>query len=142
VGPSIDNQREVALRELPHQSLDDLGRGIIWLGEPANDLEFGIVLRAEGVKAFIEARLIPTQRLHTVAADALTWRPPHPVGAVLLDAPRSATGAIRRHPDVPHLKLPEDVARLSAVQENLLWAAVAMLQPGGTLVYCSSSTAR
>ena len=41
-----------------------------------------------------------------VGADALTWRPPHPVQAVLLDAPCSTTGAIRRHPDVPHLKLP------------------------------------
>jgi 16S rRNA (cytosine967-C5)-methyltransferase len=74
-----------------------------------------------------------------LAADALTWRPEHPVAAVLLDAPCTATGAIRRHPDVPHLKHPEDVARLSAVQENLLRAAFDMLQPGGTLVYCTCS---
>ena len=45
-----------------------------------------------------------------IAADALTWRPEHPADAVLLDAPCTATGAIRRHPDVPHLKQPEDVA--------------------------------
>jgi 16S rRNA (cytosine967-C5)-methyltransferase len=74
-----------------------------------------------------------------VGADALTWRPPNPVDAVLLDAPCSTTGAIRRHPDVPHLKLPEDVARLSAVQENLLRAAIEMLRPHGTLVYCTCS---
>ncbi|MBV8334531.1 MAG: MFS transporter [Alphaproteobacteria bacterium] len=74
-----------------------------------------------------------------VAADALTWRPPHPVDAVLLDAPCSTTGAIRRHPDVPHLKLPDDVARLAVVQDNLLHAAVEMLRPGGTLVYCTCS---
>ncbi|MBV8090589.1 MAG: MFS transporter [Alphaproteobacteria bacterium] len=74
-----------------------------------------------------------------VAADALTWRPPHPVDAVLLDAPCSTTGAIRRHPDVPHLKLPDDVARLAVVQDNLLRAAVEMLRPGGTLVYCTCS---
>jgi 16S rRNA (cytosine967-C5)-methyltransferase len=74
-----------------------------------------------------------------LAADALVWRPEHPVDAVLLDAPCTATGAIRRHPDVPHLKHPEDVARLSAVQENLLRAALDMLQPGGTLVYCTCS---
>jgi 16S rRNA (cytosine967-C5)-methyltransferase len=77
--------------------------------------------------------------VEAVGADALTWRPPHPVEAVLLDAPCSTTGAIRRHPDVPHLKLPDDVARLAAVQENLLRAAVDMLRPGGTLVYCTCS---
>jgi 16S rRNA (cytosine967-C5)-methyltransferase len=74
-----------------------------------------------------------------VAADALTWRPDHPADAVLLDAPCSATGAIRRHPDVPHLKRPSDVARLATIQERLLRAAVEMLRPGGTLVYCTCS---
>ena len=69
----------------------------------------------------------------------LTWRPPHPIDAVLLDAPCTTTGAIRRHPDVPHLKAPEDVARLAVVQENLLRAAVEMLRPGGSLVYCTCS---
>jgi 16S rRNA (cytosine967-C5)-methyltransferase len=77
--------------------------------------------------------------VEAVGADALTWRPPHPVEAVLLDAPCSTTGAIRRHPDVPHLKLPEDVTRLSVVQENLLRAAIDMLRPGGTLIYCTCS---
>ena len=42
--------------------------------------------------------------IEAVAADALTWRPPRPIDAVLLDAPCTTTGAIRRHPDVPHLK--------------------------------------
>jgi 16S rRNA (cytosine967-C5)-methyltransferase len=74
-----------------------------------------------------------------VAADALTWRPDRPIDAVLLDAPCTTTGAIRRHPDVPHLKLPEDVARLSVVQDNLLRAAIDMLRPGGVLVYCTCS---
>jgi 16S rRNA (cytosine967-C5)-methyltransferase len=77
--------------------------------------------------------------VEAVAADALTWRPAEPVDAVLLDAPCTATGAIRRHPDVPHLKSAEDVARLSVVQENLLRAALDMLRPGGTLVYCTCS---
>ena len=67
------------------------------------------------------------------------WRPPEPARFVLLDAPCTATGAIRRHPDVPHLKSPDDVARLSAVQERLLGAAIDMLAPGGTLVYCTCS---
>jgi 16S rRNA (cytosine967-C5)-methyltransferase len=77
--------------------------------------------------------------IEAVAADALTWRPPRPVDAVLLDAPCSTTGAIRRHPDVPHLKVPDDVARLAVVQDNLLRAAIDMLRPGGTLVYCTCS---
>ncbi len=77
--------------------------------------------------------------VEAVIADAAVWRPPLPVDAVLLDAPCTTTGAIRRHPDVPHLKLPEDVVRLSAVQDNLLHAAIEMLRPGGTLVYCTCS---
>jgi 16S rRNA (cytosine967-C5)-methyltransferase len=80
-----------------------------------------------------------TLPIKAVAADALTWRPPRPVDAVLLDAPCTTTGAIRRHPDVPHLKAPDDVARLAAVQDNLLRAAMDMLRPGGTLVYCTCS---
>ncbi len=75
----------------------------------------------------------------TVAADALSWRPEQPADAVLLDAPCSATGAIRRHPDVPHLKRPGDIARLSMIQDRLLRAAIDMLRPGGMLVYCTCS---
>ena len=77
--------------------------------------------------------------VEAIGADALNWRPPHPVEAVLLDAPCSTTGAIRRHPDVPHLKSQEDVVRLSVVQDNLLLASIAMLQPGGMLIYCTCS---
>jgi 16S rRNA (cytosine967-C5)-methyltransferase len=75
----------------------------------------------------------------SIAADALTWRPEEPADAVLLDAPCSATGAIRRHPDVPHLKRPGDIARLATIQDKLLHAAVDMVRPGGTLVYCTCS---
>jgi 16S rRNA (cytosine967-C5)-methyltransferase len=77
--------------------------------------------------------------VETIGADALCWRPPQPAEAVLLDAPCSTTGAIRRHPDVPHLKFPADVARLSVVQDNLLRAAIEMLRPGGMLIYCTCS---
>jgi 16S rRNA (cytosine967-C5)-methyltransferase len=75
----------------------------------------------------------------TVVADAATWRPAAPADAVLLDAPCSATGTLRRRPDVAWLKGPEDVAKLAAVQDRLLHAALAMLRPGGTLVYCTCS---
>jgi len=74
-----------------------------------------------------------------VAADAGTWRPPAPAAFVLLDAPCTATGTIRRHPDIPHLKKPEDVARLAQAQDRLLAHAASILAPGGTLVYAVCS---
>ena len=92
--------------------------------------------RLERLAANLDRLALPVV---AVAADAATWRPMHPVDAVLLDAPCSTTGAIRRHPDVPHLKTPDDVVRLAAVQDNLLRAAIEMLQPDGTLVYCTCS---
>ena len=82
-------------------------------------------------------------RLHLeaecISTDAGSWQPGEPAQYALLDAPCTATGAIRRHPDVPHLKTMDDVHRLAAVQERLLDAAVKMLAPGGMLVYCTCS---
>jgi 16S rRNA (cytosine967-C5)-methyltransferase len=79
----------------------------------------------------LEARL--------VRADASRWRPDAPVPFVLLDAPCTATGTIRRHPDVARLKTPDDVARLVAIQDRLLDAAAEMLEDGGCLVFCTCS---
>src|SRR5262249_34552141 len=67
------------------------------------------------------------------------WKPAAPLDAVLLDAPCSATGTIRRHPDAAWLKQPADVAKLAATQDRLLAAAVGLLPPGGRLVYCVCS---
>jgi len=82
-------------------------------------------------------------RLHleveTIQADAITWRPPSQLDAVLLDAPCSATGTIRRHPDVAHLKRPRDIQGLVAQQDRLLEAASEMLRPGGRLIYAVCS---
>ena len=75
----------------------------------------------------------------TVTADATRWRPPEPVDSVLLDAPCSATGTIRRHPDIPWLKSRGDIGRLTDLQDRLLDAAVDMIRPGGTLVFCTCS---
>ncbi len=72
-------------------------------------------------------------------ADALSWRPPRPASHVLLDAPCSATGTIRRHPDIAWHKSPTDVTRMAALQQRLLEAAIAMLEPAGLLVYASCS---
>ncbi|MDS4011444.1 MAG: RsmB/NOP family class I SAM-dependent RNA methyltransferase, partial [Defluviicoccus sp.] len=74
-----------------------------------------------------------------IAADASTWVPPAPADAVLIDAPCSATGTIRRHPDVPWLKAPTDLTALNALQDRLLAAAVRMVRPGGRIVYCVCS---
>jgi len=74
-----------------------------------------------------------------VEADILTWEPPDAFDAILLDAPCSATGTIRRHPDAAWLKRPEDVATLATLQTRMIDRAVAWLKPGGTLVYCTCS---
>ncbi len=80
-------------------------------------------------------------RLHAeiVQADVAGWTPPEAFDAVLLDAPCSATGTIRRNPDIPYLKTPADIAALSAVQARLLDHAVGLLKPGGQLVYSTCS---
>lgn len=73
------------------------------------------------------------------AVDAGAWVPPELLDAVLLDAPCTATGTIRRNPDVAHLKRPEDVAELAALQQRLIRHALSMLKPGGMLLYCTCS---
>jgi 16S rRNA (cytosine967-C5)-methyltransferase len=70
-----------------------------------------------------------------VQADATNWTSGRQFDAVLLDAPCSATGTIRRHSDVPHLKRPRDVRTLAEAQDRLLRAAAAVLRPGGRLIY-------
>lgn len=82
------------------------------------------------------ARLRLSARL--VAADATAWHDGL-FDAILLDAPCSATGTIRRHPDVAHLKRARDIPALAAQQDRLLDAAAAMLKPGGRLVYAVCS---
>lgn len=74
-----------------------------------------------------------------IADDAETWRPALLADAVLLDAPCSATGTARRHPDVLCLKTHDDVIKLANLQARLLKAAVEMVRPGGLIVYCTCS---
>ncbi len=74
-----------------------------------------------------------------VEADALAWGEPGTFDAVLLDAPCTATGTIRRHPDVLRLRRPRDVATLAEAQRRLLAAAARLLRPGGRLVYAVCS---
>jgi 16S rRNA (cytosine967-C5)-methyltransferase len=75
-----------------------------------------------------------------VAADAAEWLGgSESFDGILVDAPCTSTGTIRRHPDVAWLRQEADIAALSALQKRLLQKAVALLKPGGTLVYCTCS---
>jgi 16S rRNA (cytosine967-C5)-methyltransferase len=73
-----------------------------------------------------------------VCADVAEWTA-EPFDATLLDAPCSATGTIRRHPDVAWLKREEDVTALAGAQRRLIERAAALTRPGGTLIYCTCS---
>ena len=70
-----------------------------------------------------------------VRADVMTWRPERPADAVLLDAPCSATGIFRRHPDVLHRARPRVIADLARGQQAMLRRAADWVKPGGTMVY-------
>ena len=74
-----------------------------------------------------------------IEADALDWQPPALFDAVLLDAPCSATGTCRRHPDVLHRIGPRQIAEQAQLQAALLERAVSWVKPGGTLVYAVCS---
>ena len=74
-----------------------------------------------------------------VAADALKWQPKAPVDAILLDAPCSATGIYRRHPDVLHRAHPGLIAETAAMQAAMLARAADWVKPGGRLVYAVCS---
>jgi 16S rRNA (cytosine967-C5)-methyltransferase len=74
----------------------------------------------------------------TVTADVEQWQG-GPFDAVLLDAPCSSTGTIRRHPDIPWLKREGDIATLASLQRRLIAKAAELVKPGGILVYCTCS---
>ena len=74
-----------------------------------------------------------------VAADALDWVPDAPFDAILLDAPCSATGTIRRHPDLPFVKDGAGIKPLFALQAAMLDRALGWLKPGGRLTFCTCS---
>lgn len=92
--------------------------------------------RLERLKANLERTGLSAE---VVAADALIWEPPAPFAAILLDAPCSATGTIRRHPDLPFVKGPESLSPLIKLQAELLDRALQWLAPGGRLMFCTCS---
>ena len=74
-----------------------------------------------------------------VVADALHWQPEALFDAVLLDAPCSASGTIRRHPDLQYIKDGSDIPALTELQVKLFDRALGFVKPGGRLVYCTCS---
>ncbi|MEC9482955.1 MAG: 16S rRNA (cytosine(967)-C(5))-methyltransferase RsmB [Halomonas sp.] len=84
-------------------------------------------------------RLGLTARLAHADASARDWWDGTPFDAILLDAPCSGTGVIRRHPDIKQLRRPSDIRDLAALQSRLLDNLWQMLAPGGTLIYATCS---
>jgi 16S rRNA (cytosine967-C5)-methyltransferase len=74
-----------------------------------------------------------------IEGDAATWSPYDEYDAVLVDVPCTATGTIRRHPDILRLKRQDDVRKIGEVQTNLLRNAMRIVKPGGLVVFCSCS---
>jgi len=74
-----------------------------------------------------------------VVADALKWQPDRMFDAILLDAPCSASGTLRRHPDLAHARDGSGIETLVALQEQMIGRAISWLKPGGRLVYCTCS---
>ncbi|WP_137751698.1 RsmB/NOP family class I SAM-dependent RNA methyltransferase [Sphingopyxis sp. L1A2A] len=77
-----------------------------------------------------------------VQADLRSWAPAAPADAVLLDAPCSATGIFRRHPDVLHRIEPRQIDEMAVLQTELLARAARWVKPGGTLIYATCSLER
>lgn len=84
-------------------------------------------------------RLRLDDRVKIEVADAAVWKSREKLPYILLDAPCSATGTVRRNPDVIWMKNQNDIYSLVELQEKLLENAVNMLAPGGTLIYCTCS---
>lgn len=93
--------------------------------------------RLERVKENLERTRL---KADIICADALEWEPDQAdFDIVLLDAPCSATGTFRRHPDVLYNRTPKDVANLVRLQDKLLAKAAQYVRPGGILLYCTCS---
>jgi 16S rRNA (cytosine967-C5)-methyltransferase len=96
-------------------------------------------LRENLARLHLEATTISTDATGDTTGDATAWTPGEAFPAILLDAPCSATGTIRRHPDILRLRQPRDLPPLTLLQDRLLDAATALLAPGGRLVYAVCS---
>jgi 16S rRNA (cytosine967-C5)-methyltransferase len=75
----------------------------------------------------------------TVVTDAVEWPGGAGFDGILVDAPCSSTGTIRRHPDIAWLKRPADLTGLVALQRRLIERAITLTRPGGAIVFCTCS---
>ena len=122
------------------EDLPGYAEGAWWVQDVAATLPARLLSDVRGQRGSVRQNLARTGlAAEIVVADARAYEPPVPFGHVLLDAPCSATGTIRRHPDILWTKRPDDPARLAVLQGELLAAAARALAPGGTLVYAVCS---
>jgi len=98
--------------------------------------------RVQAVRANLARLKLEAQTVAADAADPRRWWDGRPFDRILLDAPCSATGVIRRHPDIKTLRRPTDVAALADIQRRLLEALWPLLKPGGMLLYTTCSVLR
>lgn len=87
----------------------------------------------------LERLVLDQHNVEIVTADATTWQAPEPVDCIVLDAPCSATGVIRRHPDIRLLRQSTDIAQTVALQQQILQQMWQQLKVGGTLLYITCS---
>ena len=129
--------RKGALAELP-----GFEEGAWWVQDLGASLPARL-LRYNAGDAVLDLCAAPGGKtLQLAAGGAQVWRPASPFGAILLDAPCSASGVFRRHPDVLHLKGSRDLKPLLAVQAQLIDRACDWLAPGGCLVFSTCSLER
>ena len=96
-------------------------------------------LRCERIDQNLQRLGLQAQVVAADAARPQQWWDGQPFDAVLLDAPCTASGIVRRHPDVRWLRRETDVAQLAAIQKNLLNTLWPLVRPGGRLLYCTCS---
>lgn len=92
--------------------------------------------RMKRLRINLERTRLPAR---TEVADAVKWSTDNLFDVVVLDAPCSATGTIRRHPDLPYVRKDMDLAPLLRLQMRMIGKAIRWLKPGGTLLYCTCS---
>jgi 16S rRNA (cytosine967-C5)-methyltransferase len=135
---------------LPATLLDDVGGQTVAdlcaaPGGKTTQLVLGgaSVIAVDSSKTRLKLLAENLRRLHLeaelVEADATSWQPGGLFDAVLLDAPCSSTGTIRRHPDIPYVKSAKDIEALAALQARLLDNAARLVKPGGKLIYSTCS---
>ncbi|MCI5049816.1 MAG: 16S rRNA (cytosine(967)-C(5))-methyltransferase RsmB [Rickettsiales bacterium] len=88
------------------------------------------------MKRFKENMVRLNMSAETVISDVMDWQPEELHSHILLDAPCSATGTIRRHPDLLYQKTPEDIEHMQTIQSRMLDHVWGWLQPGGVMIYC------